>query len=159
MNIVIVVLVILAVLFTVAYFTKRRFGVLGLALTAGAMLSEMWAGTLTPYIEQAGLQVVAPPLETIVSSMLILLPAILLLFSGPTYSKVFQRIVGASMFSLLAAAFLLTPLGNALIITGDGRQVYDFMTDNRSYIITAGIMFALIDLLMVKTPKAKDKEK
>ena len=159
MNIVIVVLVILAVLFTVAYFTKRRFGVLGLALTAGAMLSEMWAETVTPYIEQAGLEIVAPPLETVVASVLILLPAVLLLFSGPTYSKVIQRIIGAAAFALLAAAFLLVPLGGALVITGDGMRAYEFMTDNRSYIITAGIVFALIDLLMVKTPKAKDKEK
>lgn len=157
MNVLIVVLVILAALFALAFFTKRRFGVLGLALAAGAMLSDLWARELTPYVEQAGLQIVAPPMETLVAAGIILLPAILLLFSGPTYAKMPQRIIGASAFALLAAAFLLTPLGNALVITGDSQQVYRALTDNRMYIITAGIIFALFDLLTVKTPKHKEK--
>lgn len=159
MNVVIIVLIIIAALFAVAFFTKRRFGVLGLALAAGAMLSDLWAAKATPLIEQAGLQIVAPPMETIVASCIVLLPAIVLLFNGPTYSKGVMRIIGAAAFGLLAAAFLLEPLGDALVITGDGEQIYTMLSDNRVYIITAGILFALFDLLTVKPSKHKDKEK
>ena len=54
MNVVIVVSIILVALFALAFFTKRRFGVLGLALAAGAMLSELWAAELTPFVQKAG---------------------------------------------------------------------------------------------------------
>lgn len=153
MNVVIVVLIIIAALFALTYFTKRRFGVLGLALAAGAMLSDLWASDVTPYIERAGLQIVAPPMETIVAAAITLLPAIVLLFSGPAYAKKSQRIVGAAAFALLAAAFLLEPLGNALVITVDGLKYYTLLSENRVWIITAGILFALFDLLTVKSPK------
>ncbi len=157
MNVAIVVGIVIAILFAVAFFTKRRFGVLGLALTAGATLSTMWATELTPIVEKSGFIISAPPMETVVAGLVILLPAILLLFSGPTYSKMSQRVIGAAAFGLLAAAFLLEPLGDAMVLLGDSRQVYTFLADNRIVIITAGILFALFDLLAVKTPKKHDK--
>ena len=50
MNVALVFAVILIALFGLAFLTKRRFGVLGLALAAGAMLSSLWAESLTPVI-------------------------------------------------------------------------------------------------------------
>lgn len=158
MNVVIVILAILVALFALTFFTKRRFGVLGLALAAGAVLSDLWAADVTPYVQKAGFVISAPPMQTVVAAIIILLPAVLLLFSGPTYHKKIQRVVGAFAFALLAVAFLLEPLGNALVLTGEGKDIYTMLVDNREYIITAGIIFALFDLLSVKTPKAKDKE-
>lgn len=153
MNIVIIVLVLVALLFALAFFTRRRFGVLGLALAAGAMLSKTWAPELTPYVRQAGVQLVAPPLESVIAAALIVLPAVLLLFSGPTYHAMWQKVVGSAVFALLALSFLLEPLGGALVLTGDSQAVYAFLIDNRSWIITGGILYALVDLLMVHTPK------
>ena len=153
MNVVIVVLIIIAALFALAFFTKRRFGVLGLALAAGAVLSDMWATDATPYIQQAGLQVVAPPMETLVAATMILLPAVVLLFSGPKYSKMSQRVIGSAAFALLAVAFLLDPLGGALVLTGDSQDIYKLLVDNHLWIITGGILLALIDLLTAKSPK------
>ena len=158
MNVAIVLGIILVTLFALAFFTKRRFGVLGLSLTAGATLSTMWASTLTPFVQKSGFIIAAPPMETVVGAILILLPAILLLFSGPTYSKMNQRLIGAAAFALLASAFLLDPLGGALVLDGDSQEVYTLLADNRMYIITAGIVFALFDLLTVKS-KHKEKEK
>ena len=153
MNVVVVVLIIVAALFALVFFTKRRFGVLGLALAAGALLSGMWATDATPYIQQAGLQVVAPPMETLVAAAMILLPAIVLLFSGPKYSKMSQRVIGSAAFALLAAAFLLDPLGGALVLTGNNQDIYKLLADHHTWIITAGILFALFDLLTMKPPK------
>jgi len=157
MNIVYTVLIVIILLFVLAYWTRRRFGVLGLALCAGYLLSGMWTEQVTPYIQKAGLVVVAPPLSSIVAALLILLPAVLLLFSGPTYSKKLQRIIGAAFFALLAAAFLLAPLGNSMSLDDMGTFYYNLLADNKTVVITAAIVYALFDILTLKTPKLKEK--
>jgi hypothetical protein len=84
---------------------------------------------------------------------LVLLPAVLLLFSGPAYHKRWQRLVGAAAFALLASAFLLTPLGNGLALDDNGKDIYRLLIDNRNLIITAAIAYAVFDLVMLRTPK------
>lgn len=153
MSFVIIFLIIIAMLFATAFFTKRRFGVLGLALAAGAMLSVLWVGNLTPIIENAGIIIVRPPLQSVVSASLILLPAVLLLASGPTYKGMYQRVIGAAAFAVLATALLLEPLGTALIIDGIGKPVYEFFVQNRVVIITVCLGLAIVDLLVARTPR------
>lgn len=153
MSFVVIFLIIIGALFATAFFTKRRFGVLGLALAAGAMLSTLWVGDLTPIIANAGIILVKPPLESVVSAALILLPAILLLFSGPTYKTMLQRVIGAALFAMLAIALLLEPLGSALVIDKVGKPVYDFFVQQRVLIVTAALILAIGDLLITKTPK------
>ena len=152
MNVALIFIVVLAILFVLAFVTKRRFGVLGLALAAGAMLSSLWADTLTPIIERAGVMVDQPPLITLVSVALVLLPAVLLLFSGPCYHDMPMRFAGALCFAALALALLVEPLGSALVLTGDSKIVYDFFVANRVYIVTGGLVLALVDLLTTHTP-------
>lgn len=157
MTSIVIFALIIAALFAVAFFTKRRFGVLGLALAAGAMLSTLWVGDLTPIIAQAGFVLIKPPLESVVASLLTLVPAILLLASGPTYPKMFQRVVGALLFAVFATVLLLEPLGSALIIEGTGKDVYDFLVTNRVMIVTACLILAITDILFTKTPKIPPK--
>ena len=159
MSFVVIFLIVIAALFAVAFFTKRRFGVLGLALAAGAMLSTMWSGDLTPLIINAGFVVVKPPLSSLVSAALILLPAVLLLTSGPTYKSMPQRIIGAVAFAALAVALLLEPLGSALTMDNVGKPVYDFFVQYRPVIVTVGLGLAVFDLLTTKTPRHHGKEK
>lgn len=153
MNIVIILLVIVGLLFATTYFTKRRFGVLGLALCAGFLLSTMWSSDVTSFVQGAGIELLSPPLSSVVSAALTLLPAILLLFSGPSYTKRWQQLVGAAAFALLASSFLLTPLGGGVGLDSQGRAVYEFLVDNRNLIITTALVYALYDLLTFKTPK------
>lgn len=153
MNVIIIVAITLATLFALMFFTKRRFGVLGLALAGGYVLSQMWAEAATPLVEQAGLQIVAPPLNVIVATGIILLPAVLLLFSGPKYSKVPQRVIGSLAFALLAFAFMTDSLGSAMVLEGEGKVYFDTIVDNSGYIITAGLVFALFDILSIRKPK------
>lgn len=155
MSFVIIFLIIIAALFATAFFTKRRFGVLGLALAAGAMLSGLWVGDLTPIIASAGIILIKPPLQSVVSAGLILLPAILLLASGPNYKLMYQRIIGAATFAVLATALLLEPLGTALVIDDVGKPVYEFFVQNRVVIITVCLGLAILDLLIAKTPKSR----
>lgn len=158
MDMAFVLIIIIAVLFATAYFTKRRFGVLGLALCAGSLLATMWTADVTPIVQDAGLRLLSPPLTTVVAAVLVLLPAALLLFSGPSYHRSWQRIVGAAAFALLATSFLLIPLGTGLNLDDTTQEYYDFLVNNRNVIITAAIAYALIDILTLKTPKHKDKE-
>ena len=157
MNIVYIVLFVIIGLFVLAYWTRRRFGVLGLALCAGALLSSIWATQVTGYIHHAGLDMTSLPLSSAVEAVLILLPAVLLLFSGPTYTKRLPRIIGAAAFSLLATALLLTPLGSSLSLDEMGKFYYDIFVENKSVIITVTIAYALFDILTIKTPKHKEK--
>ncbi len=154
MNVAIVFGIVMLLLFALAYVTKRRFGVLGLALAAGSMLSGLWAAKLTPLVRDAGLVVDSPPLITLVSVVLVLLPAIVLLFSGPSYQDTPRRVVGALLFASLAFALLIEPLGSALVLQGQGKQVYDFFADNQVYIVTVGLVIAIIDLLSTHTSRA-----
>lgn len=153
MSFLIIFLLVIGALFATAFLTKRRFGVLGLALTAGALLSTLWVGDLTPVIAEAGFVLVKPPLSSVVSAGLILLPAVLLLASGPTYKVLPQRLIGAVAFAVLAIALLLEPLGSALVIDDIGKPVYEFFVQNKASIITVCLVFALFDLLMTKTPR------
>lgn len=158
MSFVIIFLVVIAALFAFAYITKRRFGILGLALATGAMMGELWVGNLTPIIASAGIVLVEPPLESVVSAGLILLPAILLLFSGPVYKGKIQRIIGAVAFAVLAVTLLLPSLGSALVVDDTAKPVYDFFIQYRPTIITIALIYALADLLITKTPKHRGRE-
>lgn len=155
MNVAIVYAIVLIVLFLLAYFTKRRFGVLGLALAAGAMLSDLWAEKLTPVVASTGLEITAPPLATIVAVLLVLLPAVLLLFSGPSYHYRWERVLGATLFAMLATALLIGPLGSGFLLIGDSKEVYEWFFENRVYIVTLGLIAAIVDLLFARNPKHK----
>lgn len=152
MSFVIVFLIVIASLFALTFFTKRRFGVLGLALAAGSMLATTWTGDVTPVIASAGFVLVKPPLQSVVAAAITLLPALLLLVSGPTYKSMPQRVGGAIAFALFATALLLDSLGSALVIEGVGKTVYDYMVEHRTLIITAGLIFAVVDVFLTRTP-------
>ncbi|MCB9820227.1 hypothetical protein H6796_02935 [Candidatus Nomurabacteria bacterium] len=158
MNVAITIAIATVLLFALAFATKRRFGVLGLALAAGAMLSELWAEKLTPFFSEAGLVIETPPLQTVIAVALVLMPALLLLFSGPSYQDKVMRVVGAACFAILAAALLIDPLGSGLVLVGDGREIYNFIITNKVYIVTTGLMVALIDILGVHTSKRAYKK-
>lgn len=153
MNVAVIYGLTLIVLFALAYVTKRRFGVLGLALAAGAMLSDLWAQKLTPIVASAGFQTDIPPLTTVVAVALVLLPALLLLTSGPTYQNKLERFVGAGLFAALAVALLIEPLGSALILEGESLRMYNIFIDNQVWIVTIGLTVAIVDLLFARTPK------
>lgn len=159
MSFIMILGIIVAALFAATYFTRRRFGVLGLALCAGFIVSGLWTADVTPLVRQAGVELLSPPLASVVAGTLVLLPAVILLFSGPTYSKRGPRLIGSIVFALLAAALLLPSLYNGLVLDANGKHIYDLLSQNRNAIITAAIVYALFDILTIKTPKHKDKEK
>jgi hypothetical protein len=155
-----VFIILLVGLFCLSYFPKRRFGALGLALCAGLLLSNSWTSSLTPLLEQQGIQLIAPPLSAVVAAGLILLPAVLLLFSGPTYGKTIGRVIGAIAFSLFGFVLLLSPLGSSLVFDEMSQPLYDMLAKTSSIIVVIGIGMALVDMLLTRGgagKKSKDE--
>lgn len=147
--------VLLAALFAFSFFTKRRFGVLGLGLAAGELLSLHWSDTVTPFIEQQGIVLVSPPLSSIVQVALLLLPPILMLMSGPSYDKMWQRVVGSLAFMLLAFTFMVGAIGDAVLLDGYGRHVFNFFDNYQSLLIVGGVILAITDVLLTGKHKKR----
>lgn len=146
-------------LFMLAFFSKRRFGLLGLALGAGALISANWTGTITPFIEQQGVVLISPPLSLVVATVLTLLPPILLMFSGPKYGDMFSRIIGSTAFSVLALAFLADSLMLGLVLDDTSTQVFKTFAQMQSIFVVVGLCAAVLDTMLYRPPKDKDKGK
>jgi len=157
--IVIVIFAAIAIaLFAGAFLSKRRFGLLGLALTAGATLSTIWGDTAGLMLAGTGLVPDGPFTNAIALSVVVLLPAVLLLFHGYTYKGTLPRIVGSILFTVLALAFLVGPIGYALPLTGLANQAYSLLVEYKDIIISAGVILAVVDLFFTKPAPKKSRE-
>ncbi len=156
MDVILIVLVIALVLFVPSFITKRRFGLLGLALAAGSLLSGIWgfdAGLIA-----SALGIPASPLTTALTlSFIVLLPPGILLFHGYTYKTFIGRAIGASLFTLLVLAFLIEPLGHVLMLHGIGNNIYNWLINYRTAIIGVGLIIAVVDIFLTKPAHLADK--
>lgn len=150
----VIVIIIAALLYFMAYSARRRFGVLGLGLAAGTVLVRAVGGDVSAYI--AGNRVPVAPLtyETTAIVALTLLPALLLLAGGPTYIKKKQARMGALLFAILATLLILGPL-TVELPTNDVyvRQFLEATAKWQGYITAIGVAVAVMDVLMYKPPK------
>lgn len=149
---------VLVLLFGAAFITKRRFGVLGLALTAGSVLSNLWTSALIPVVNESHVVISGVTTAALIASGLVLVPAVLLLFSGPTYRSMRSRLLGAVFFAVFAFALLIEPLGYSLVLEGLGREVYQAIEAYYGYIVTLGIGLALLDVLAIHTTHTHKKK-
>lgn len=150
MNVVIIFAALAIVLFVAAFMTKRRFGLLGLALAAGSILSGIWSFDAGLVISAVGIVPSGPLTTAITLALIVLLPAVVLLFHGYTYKSLVGRSIGAALFTLLALAFLVEPLGFALPLDGVGANVYEKLVQYKEVIISIGMVIAVIDLFFTK---------
>jgi hypothetical protein len=157
MKIVVICIIVTVSLFMAAFVTKRRFGLLGLALAAGSILGGIWkckADLIANYFGfPSGVAT-----SSIVIAAIVLLPAIIVLLHGYNYKTLIGRVVGASLFTLLALAFLVEPLNNVLALNGVGLDVYNWLNNNHTMIISSGLILAIVDLFLAKPTKVFDKK-
>ena len=144
-------------LFAGAFISKRRFGLVGLALTAGATISTIWEYTAGLMVSSTGLVPNGPITQAAVQSLIVLLPAILLLFHGYSYKNIVSRIIGSLLFAVLALAFLVEPIGNALPLEGLGADIYRQIVNYKDVIISVGVVIAVIDLFFTKPAHIAEK--
>lgn len=147
MEIIFVYLIISVALFIASFITKRRFGLLGLALAAGSILSGIWEYDAGLVASLFGIPT-GPLATAAVSSVIVLLPAGVLLFHGSTYKTLVSRVIGASLFTILALAFLVEPLSHTLMLQGFGADIYRWLLSNKDIIIGVGLVVAVIDLFL-----------
>jgi hypothetical protein len=157
MSVVVVFAVIALVLFAISYLSRRRFGLLGLALAAGSILSSLWGDNASLLVNVMGLK--SGPITTAITlSAIVLLPSVLLLFHGYAYKNFVSRFIGSFMFTLVAMAFLVQPLGYALSLQGFGASAYTWLAQNKDLIISFGMIFAVVDLFLTKPAHLAEKK-
>ena len=158
MNIVIALAILILALFAGAFLSKRRFGLLGLGLAAGAVVSPIWGDTASFVLSATGLIPEGPLVKVIALSVILLIPAVLFMFHGYTYKGMFGRIVGSLLFTILAVAFLLGPIGEALTLTGPVAGVYAWLVSHHELLMSGGIVLAIADLLTARAVHKSEKK-
>jgi len=145
---VIVSLVIALALFGLSFLSRRRFGVLGLALTAGALLASQMTKDLSRLISDNTIPV--EPLSAIsaASIFLTLLPALILLLSGPSYKKRKQAIMGATAFTVMAMLLILGPLTSSMPPDRLMEPFVLWVAKYSSLLLAIGIAVAIVDAWM-----------
>lgn len=147
---VIVSLVVALALFAVAYVSRRRFGILGLALAAGALLAGYMTKDLSRLIAQYGVPV--EPLSTISAAtiFLILLPSMVLFLKSPHYKKRNDAMVGAAEFTVMAMLLLLSPLSSSLPPDRLMQPFLNWVMTYQSGVLALMISLAIVDIWLIR---------
>ena len=151
MSIIILFGAILAIVFTIAFISSRRFGPLALSLAAGFLLSEWWASWLTGLLDGLKLAVSWLPNGVIAALTLTLIPLFALLLGGPRYQRKHEKIISAVAIAFLTASLLVVPLGKYVSLDGQALDLYKIFANNWRYIATLGLVCGVIDLFMLHT--------
>ncbi len=159
MDVVVIFSVIVLVAFIGAFVSARRFGVLAMGLVAGSVLSSMWSSWLAEEAKRLGDLNIGIPVEVVAMIFLLIAPLIILLLNGPRYYGKLDRILSAVATGLLVGALLVKPLGKFMNLTGQALDVYSWLADAQAYIVTAGIIFGIIDLFLIHSSKRPSPKK
>jgi len=136
-------------LFILAVLFNRRFGLLGLGLAVGLVLSDIWTDWLLDLAKQSNI-IIEPYAPTLLKVMIILTPVLIFLFKGFSYKGLIGRFIGAGMFVVLAIAFLIKPLSYFWAIQGVGDVIFNFILEKRTIIMGIGLLFAVADFFIAK---------
>lgn len=134
-----------AIFFALAFVSKRRFGTLGLALAAGALLANHVTVWLAAQITYFDIPTGSLSAKVAANSVLTLLPALLLLVSGPAYTNKKHAIFGALMFAIMATLLTLSPLASVLPSDELARTVLPFIATYSDGILTLAIGLSVAD--------------
>lgn len=149
----ITLIIIALVLFAVMYITKRRYGLLALAMVAGSIISASWSGYVTTLLQDQGVKLLSPPLNVVVAVVLIILPAVFLLFVGPKYRQKWQQITGSLLFALLGTLLIAVAISRETPTAIADNQVAVMAAQAYPLIIVIGVTVAIIDTMLAHMPK------
>lgn len=144
------ILVMLAVvffcLFVAAFLSKRRFGTLGLGLAAGALLASELSRDVAVWLQQYNVSLMDFPSVSFAAMLLTVLPALVLLVSGPTYGSKKTAFLGALAFALMGTMLLTGPISTGYpIMDVDTARLFNFTATYQSYLVAAGVILAVVD--------------
>ena len=149
------ILILFASLTLLAYLSKRRFGVLGLALCAGLVLSQQITRDTSNFLRATDV----PAYQSAASIILILLPSLVLLIAGPQYLSKRSRIIGAVGYGLFGSLLLIGPLVSGLPSLDPALQpTLTAIAMNTSWLLATGIIVAVFDMFSASSPKKFSKK-
>ncbi|MBM3210374.1 hypothetical protein FJZ39_03500 [Candidatus Saccharibacteria bacterium] len=159
MNGFIIVAIVVIMLSLSIYLLRRRFGLMALALLAGALIASLWTIEVTTTLRAYGIQTGVAPLEAIVSIALTFSLPLLALMSPLKYAKKHEHLLSAVLFLALAVA-----VGVQLVIryglVPDSLLLTITTVDEQSRtLITAAAVVAIFDFLTIKSPKTGGDDK
>ena len=140
------------VLFLVAWTSRRTMGVPTIALAAGALMADLWTNSLTPFVAQTGIVIVSPPLASIVSIALTLLPALLVMFRSQKVSSHYRSIIGSLVFAILGAMLTYGAFSNAVVLDDASKQYVLEIVKYQNAVVTACILLATVEVLFYRKP-------
>lgn len=155
----IVLIALMAALFSLAFLTKRRYGVLGLGLAGGLVLSQEISKDFGAFLQALDVPVEPLPFVTAASLFLILAPALILMFSGPKYTDQRYVIAGSAMFAVFGTVLMLAPLVTNLPFA-DRAAIQPLISQialNSPIIISVAVIIAVFDMMHAhgKSPLGK----
>ncbi len=154
-----VLIALMAALFGLAFLTKRRYGVLGLGLAGGLVLSQQISKDFGNFLQALDVPVEPLPFVTAASLFLILAPSLILMFSGPKYTDQRYVIAGSLLFAVFGTVLMLAPLVTSLPFA-DRAAIQPLISQialNSPVIISAGVIIAVFDMMHAhgKSPLGK----
>lgn len=152
--------IVFASLFVLAFMTKRRFGVLAMALAAGTVLSTNAAQIVADYFDNHGVTFDPYDTDVVVMVMLTLAPALVMLVSGPTYHSKRAALIGAIAIGAMSVLLLLGPL--VAMWPADNTSSRDLvaqLANWRSPLIMAGLVVAIIDTFAIHNVSPRKRAK
>jgi len=161
---IVLIVIIFGALTALAFVTKRRFGVLGLSLAAGVVLSQNATRYVSDFFANNSVPVEPLTYNSAAAITLIMLPPLVLMFGGPKYSSHKTAIFGAVGFGLLATFFLIGPLTSSLPpAQASVRDALLLISDWENVIVIIALLLALLDTFLVhgisKSPGKSRKHK
>lgn len=148
-----------AVLFAIAWLSRRSLGVPTLTLAAGALMADLWTDSLTPLVAQAGLEIVKPPLTSVVAVALTLLPALLVMVRQHKVSSHYRSVLGSLVFAVLGVLLTYAAFSNAVVLDEASRQYALEIANYQNIAITVCILLAVAEVLFYKKPHPHEFKK
>ncbi len=141
-------------IFISIFLSKKRFGLSTFGLAVGAIISNVWAyeislllGSFSHYMNSFYI--------AIGSGLVILLPAYLLFSRNTVYKTKMMRLLGSLVFTILALAFLIEPLGSFVVLTDLPGEIYRNFVSYKNIIIGSGLIIAVLEVLFSKSESSK----
>lgn len=146
---------IMIVAFLASFFSGRRFGVMALSLAVGSLLASWWGRLVADQLHSLGITIAGLPQTIFATLILLLLPLVAALISGPKYHKKREKIISSAGIAVLIVALLTVPLGGFIKMDALSLTIYKTLAEIWRYLATAGFVAGIIDLLLLHNGVAR----
>lgn len=138
------------VLFVVSFVARRRSGLPGLALVAGALLAQLWTSALVSLAAQAGVAIHSG----LVTLAVTLLPALLVWGRGVKAQTKLDTVIASVVFAVLAVMLTYESFAQLVNMDSSGESALAAIAPYKTLIVTICIIFALVDIVAKHSHKA-----